>query len=49
MMSKGAAGSGINQHTPKELRSSTATAPKLADVGISKDLSSRAQAIAAVL
>lgn len=47
-MSKGAAGAGVNQHTSKEVRSSVATAPKLADAGISKDLSSRAQKLAAV-
>ncbi|GAD20930.1 hypothetical protein [Acidovorax sp. MR-S7] len=47
-LSKGAAGAGVNQHTPKEVRSSAATAPKLADAGISKDLSSRAQKLAAV-
>lgn len=47
-LSKGAQGAGVNQHTPKELRSSTTTAPKLADAGISKDLSSRAQKLAAV-
>lgn len=47
-LSKGAAGAGVNQHTPKEVRSSVSTAPKLADAGISKDLSSRAQKLAAV-
>lgn len=44
-LSRGAAGSGSNQH---QVRSSQTTAPTLADVGISKDLSSRAQNIAAV-
>jgi hypothetical protein len=47
-LSKGSAGVGLNQHTPKELRSSVTTAPTLADAGISKDLSSRAQKLAAV-
>jgi hypothetical protein len=47
-LSKGAAGVGINQHSAKEVRSSVTTAPKLADAGISKDLSSRAQKLAAV-
>lgn len=47
-LSKGAAGAGVNQHTPTEVRSSVTTAPKLADAGISKDLSSRAQKLAAV-
>lgn len=48
-LSRGAAGSGINQHTPKEVRSSVTTAaPTLADAGISKDLSARAQKLAAV-
>lgn len=47
-LSKGAAGAGVNQHTPAEVRSSVTTAPTLADAGISKDLSSRAQKLAAV-
>lgn len=47
-LSRGAAGAGINQHTPAEVRSSQTTAPTLADAGISKDLSSRAQKLAAV-
>lgn len=47
-LSRGAAGSGVNQHTPAEVRSSVTTAPKLSDAGISKDLSSRAQKLAAV-
>jgi hypothetical protein len=47
-LSRGAAGAGVNQHTPAEVRSSVTTAPKLADAGISKDLSSRAQKLAAV-
>lgn len=47
-LSKGAAGAGVNQHTPAELRSSVVTAPKLSDAGISKNLSSRAQKLAAV-
>jgi hypothetical protein len=47
-LSRGAAGAGINQHTPSEVRSSVTTAPKLADAGISKDLSARAQKLAAV-
>lgn len=47
-LSKGAAGSGVNQHSAKEVRSSLKTAPKLSDAGISKDLSSRAQKLAAV-
>lgn len=47
-MNTGARGTGSNQHQKKEVRSSMATAPKLADVGISKDLSSRAQKLAAV-
>lgn len=47
-LSKGAAGAGVNQHSPKEVRSSVTTAPTLADAGISKDLSSRAQKLAAV-
>jgi hypothetical protein len=47
-LSKGAAGSGINQHSAKEVRSNVTTAPKLSDVGITKDLSSRAQKLAAV-
>ncbi|SFH58301.1 hypothetical protein SAMN05216299_12615 [Nitrosospira sp. Nsp14] len=40
-MNTGAAETGINQYT--EGRSSETTAPKLADMGISKDLSSRSQ------
>lgn len=48
VLSKGAAGVGVNQHSPKEVRSSVTTAPKLSDAGISKDLSSRAQKLAAV-
>ena len=47
-LSRGAAGAGINQHTPEEVRSLRTTAPKLSDAGISKDLSSRAQKLAAV-
>ena len=47
-MNTGAAGTGINQYSPKEVRSSVTTAPTLADVGISKDLSARAQKLAAV-
>ena len=47
-LSRGAAGVGINQHTPAEVRSSQTTAPTLAEAGISKDLSSRAQKLAAV-
>ena len=47
-LSRGAAGAGVNQHTPEEVRSSVSTAPKLADAGISKELSSRAQKLAAV-
>lgn len=48
-LNTGAAGAGVNQHTPKkEVRSSVSTAPKLSDVGVSKDLSSRAQKLAAV-
>lgn len=47
-LSRGAAGAGVNQHTPSEVRSSVTTAPKLSDAGISKDLSSRAQKLAAV-
>jgi hypothetical protein len=47
-LSKGAAGSGVNQHSSKEVRSSVVTAPTLSDVGISKNLSSRAQKLAAV-
>ncbi len=47
-LSKGAAGAGVNQHTPQELRSAVTTAPRLVDAGISKDLSSRAQKLAAV-
>lgn len=47
-LSRGAAGVGINQHTPDEVRSSVTRAPTLADVGISYDLSSRAQKLAAV-
>lgn len=47
-LNKGAAGVGLNQHTPKELRSSPTTAPTLASTGISKDLSSRSQKYAAV-
>jgi hypothetical protein len=47
-LNKGAAGAGVNQHTPVEVRSSVTTAPKLSDAGISKDLSSRAQKLAAV-
>jgi hypothetical protein len=47
-LSRGAAGAGINQHTPNEVRSLPTTAPKLSDAGISKDLSSRAQKLAAV-
>jgi hypothetical protein len=62
LLSRGAAGSGINQYTevrsdpptappnqPAEVRSTPPTAPiTLADAGISKDLSARAQNIAAV-
>ncbi len=47
-LSRGAAGSGVNQHSAEEVRSSLKTAPKLSDAGISKDLSSRAQKLAAV-
>lgn len=47
-LNQGAAGQSGNQHTGKLVRSSVTTAPKLADVGISKDLSSRAQKLAAV-
>ncbi len=47
-LSKGAAGAGVNQHTPPEGRSAVTTAPRLADAGISKDLSRRAQKLAAV-
>lgn len=47
-LSKGAAGAGLNQHSPKEVRSSVTTAPTLAGAGISKDLSSRSQKLAAV-
>lgn len=47
-LSKGAADMDGNQHTGKLVRSSQTTAPKLADAGISKDLSSRAQKLAAV-
>ncbi len=47
-LSTGAAGAGINQHTPREVRSPVTTAPTLAQAGISKDLSSRAQKLAAV-
>ena len=35
-MNCGAAGAGISQRTPKEVRSSASTAPTLADAGISK-------------
>jgi hypothetical protein len=45
-LNSGAAGLGINQYS--EVRSSETTAPKLADMGISKDLSSRSQKLAAV-
>ncbi len=44
----GAAGLGVNQHTSKEVRSSSTTAPTLSSAGISKDLSARAQKLAAV-
>ena len=47
-LSKGAAGIGLNQHTPNEVRSSVTTAPTLSDAGISKDLSSRSQKLAAI-
>lgn len=47
-LSRGAADMGGNQHTGKLVRSSPRTAPKLANVGISKNLSSRAQKLAAV-
>lgn len=47
-LNKGAAGMPGNQHTGKVVRSFATTAPKLADAGISKDLSSRAQKLAAV-
>ncbi|CAK7026567.1 hypothetical protein [Saezia sanguinis] len=47
-LNTGAAGLGINQHNKQEVRSLPTTAPTLADVGISKDLSSRAQKLAAV-
>lgn len=47
-LNRGAASMAGNQHTGKVVRSSVTTAPKLADAGISKDLSSRAQKLAAV-
>lgn len=47
-LNKGSAGLGINQHSAKEVRSSETTTPKLSEIGISKDLSSRAQKLAAV-
>lgn len=47
-LNRGAASMAGNQHTGKLVRSSETTAPKLADAGISKDLSSRAQKLAAV-
>lgn len=47
-LSKGAAGAGVNQHTPREVPSSVTRAPTLAGAGISYDLSSRAQKLAAV-
>jgi hypothetical protein len=52
-LNRGAAGLGINQHTPKEVpslatRAPQTRAPALAEAGISYDLSSRAQRLAAV-
>ncbi len=47
-LNRGAASMAGNQHTGKVVQSSQTTAPKLADVGISKDMSSRAQKLAAV-
>ncbi len=47
-LNRGAAGMAGNQHTGKVVRSGETTAPKLSDVGISKDQSSRAQKLAAV-
>lgn len=47
-LSKGGAGMAGNQHTGKLVPSSQTSAPKLADAGISHDLSSRAQKLAAV-
>lgn len=47
-LNRGAAGMSGNQHSGKLVRSSQTTAPKLRDSGISKDLSSRAQKLAAV-
>ncbi|MBA4143991.1 MAG: hypothetical protein H0X43_13675 [Nitrosospira sp.] len=46
LMNKGAEGAGINQYS--EVRSPATTAPKLTDMGISKDLSSQSQQLAAV-
>ncbi len=47
-LNSGAAGMSGNQHSGKVVRSSVTTAPTLADAGISKDLSARAQKLAAV-
>jgi len=47
-LNRGAAAMPGNQHTGKVVQSLPTTAPKLADAGISKDLSSRAQKLAAV-
>jgi hypothetical protein len=47
-LNRGAADMAGNQYTGKVMRSSMATTPTLTDAGISKDLSSRAQKLAAV-
>ena len=48
-LNTGAAGKGVNQHNKDEVRSSLTTAPPtLAEAGISKDLSAKAQKFAAV-
>lgn len=49
-LNAGARGSGANQHqaAPQEVRSPEATAPRLAELGVSKSQSSRWQAVAAL-
>ena len=47
-LNTGAAGLGVNQHNKNETPSSQTSAPKLSDVGISHNLSSLSQLLAAV-